>query len=399
MSYGCKILCYKSKTLADGAHPLMIRINKGGKRKFISLGVSVLPKFWDFEKNQPKKNCPNKLYIEKLIAEKSRELTDNIIEMKSENKDFTASTLAEKMGTRRKKKTVGELFSEHIGRLKANGRTGYALSFLEVCNSMKKYNGHLDIYFSEIDTVWLKRYEEWLRGKGAAENTIGRRMRTLRALYNVAIEEKQAKAEDYPFKAYKVSKLRRSTAKRAISKADVLRILAFKASNAYTRLALDLFSFSYFTGGINFVDMAYLTKENLMDGRLVYVWKKTHKLIRLSLHPAASDILARYANPDSPYLFPVLSSFHKTEQQQRNRIHKVITTVNKRLKFIGESLGIQMNLTTYVARHSFATVLKREGVSTAMISEALGHSSEKVTQYYLASFEDTQMQDAMKHLL
>ena len=99
------------------------------------------------------------------------------------------------------------------------------------------------------------------------------------------------------------------------------------------------------------------------------------------------------------YLFPILSSFHKTEQQKLNRIHKVIGKVNKYLKSLGKELKIDKKITTYVARHSFSTTLKRAGVSTSVISEALGHSSEKVTQIYLDSFENTQMSNAMQNLL
>jgi len=84
MDAGVNILCYKSKTLANGAHPLMIRVCKDGKKKYVSLGVSVLPQFWDFTKNQPKKNCPNKAYIEKIIADKSSEFAERIIELKAE---------------------------------------------------------------------------------------------------------------------------------------------------------------------------------------------------------------------------------------------------------------------------------------------------------------------------
>ena len=91
--------------------------------------------------------------------------------------------------------------------------------------------------------------------------------------------------------------------------------------------------------------------------------------------------------------------YHKTEQQRRNRLHKVITKVNDALKEIGKELGIPIDLTTYVARHSYATVLKRSGVSTAIISESLGHNSEKVTQIYLDSFENSQIDEAMKNLL
>ena len=262
-----------------------------------------------------------------------------------------------------------------------------------------RFNGHLNIYFSEIDVTWLKRYETWLRSAGLADNTIGIRFRSMRMLYNLAIEQKIVKAEYYPFRSFKVSRLHQQTAKRAIRKDDILRIVHYSTDDERVQLAVDLFAFSYYMGGINFVDMCYLTEKNIIDNRLVYIRKKTKKLIKLPLQTEALKILARYNGVSLPYLFPVLSSFHKTETQQHNRVHKVIAKVNIRLKKIGEELNLPIDITTYVARHSFATVLKRSGVSTSLICETLGHSSEKVTQIYLDSFENSQIDAAMQNLL
>ena len=166
----------------------------------------------------------------------------------------------------------------------------------------------------------------------------------------------------------------------------------------YTRLAVALFTFSYFMGGINFVDMAYLTEKNIIEGRLIYHRKKTSKLINLPLQEEAMMVLKRYKNNSQGYLFPILSKEHQTEQQKLNRLHKVITKVNRALKAIGKELNIPIKLTTYCARHSYATVLKRAGVSTSIISESLGHSSEKVTQIYLDNFENNQIDKAMEYL-
>ena len=113
----------------------------------------------------------------------------------------------------------------------------------------------------------------------------------------------------------------------------------------------------------------------------------------------AIELIKKYHNKDSQYLFPILSNFHETEIQKANRIHKVITKVNKRLKEIGEELNLPIPLTTYVARHSQATVMKKAGVSTAVICEIMGHSSERVTQIYLDSFDNEQINEAMKNLL
>lgn len=249
-----------------------------------------------------------------------------------------------------------------------------------------------------MDIVWLRRYEAFLRRKGLAENTIGIRFRTLRSIYNVAIEEDAVSAELYPFKKLKVSKLHQETAKRALSKEVIERVLSYKSTNRYMRFPIDIFAFTYYCGGINFVDIAHLTRANIVDGRLIYKRQKTKKLIKIPLQPQAVALIEKYSNDKSPYLFPILSDFHKTDVQQANRIHKVISKVNERLKQIGESLNLPIPLTTYVARHSQATVMKRAGVSTAVIREIMGHSSERVTQIYLDSFDNEQVDNALKSL-
>lgn len=163
-------------------------------------------------------------------------------------------------------------------------------------------------------------------------------------------------------------------------------------------LPIDLFAFTYYTGGINFVDIANLTKDNIIDNRLVYKRSKTGKLIKLPLTQQASELIKKYHDTKNPYLFPIFSVKHTTEQAKANRLHKVITKVNNRLKQIGEALDLPITLTTYVARHSYATVLKRAEVATSIICESLGHSSEKVTQIYLDGFENSQIDKAMKNL-
>lgn len=377
----------------------MLRVTKDRKRKYVSLGISVNPENWDFSKNQPKAECPNREYIELLIADKLKEYSAKIVELKATNQEFTSTTLVEKVCVNRvNRKTVGDLFREHINSLTASGRKSYALSIKQLYNSLIEFNGHLDIPFAEMDIVWLRRYEAFLRRKGLAENTIGIRFRTLRSIYNVAIEEDAVSAELYPFKKLKVSKLHQETAKRALSKEDIERVLSYKSTNRYMRFPIDIFAFTYYCGGINFVDIAHLTKANIVDGRLIYKRQKTKKLIKIPLQPQAVALIEKYSGDDSQYLFPILSDFHKTDIQQANRIHKVISKVNERLKQIGESLNLPIPLTTYVARHSQATVMKRAGVSTAVIREIMGHSSERVTQIYLDSFDNEQVDTALKSL-
>lgn len=393
------VVCYKYKPLKNGELPLKIKVCKDRKTRYINLGVSTKPEFWDFENNRPKETCPDKEMLESLISKNISEVRSKIVELKAEKMDFTATTLIEKVQNRKKPVTVGAVFKEEIKALRDAGRNGYADSMEQVYNSLIKFNKHLDLPFSDIDMIWLKRYEAWLRKKKLAENTIGIRFRTLRRIYNIALEKKIVKQESYPFKAFGVARLHQETPKRAIKKDDVYKIFNYptEKKDYYYSLAIDLFKFSYFMGGINFADMAYLTSKNIMDNQLVYYRKKTKKLISLPLQQEALEILKKYSS-SSPYLFPIFSSFHKTEQQKKNRRHKVISKVNDTLKAIGNEIGISTKVTTYVARHSYATVLKRAGVSISIIKESLGHSSEKVTQIYLDSFENSQIDKAMENL-
>ena len=399
MSTTISVVCYKSKVLKNNESPLMLRICKDGRRKYESIGISILPSLWDFKQNKPTRKCPNKEYIERLIAEKVKVYTDKVIEFKSQEKEFTATSLMEKVNKPVKRKTVQEVFNQYIQELESANRLRYADMYKCTMHSLIKFNKHLDIPFSDMDTIWLKRYEVWLQSQGLAINTLGTRFRHLRVIYNFAIEEKIVKSEYYPFNSFKVSKLSQTTAKRSIQKGEILSVLNYQGQTPLECLAIDLFTFSYLAAGINFGDIARLTKDNILENRLIYIRKKTQKQIKVLLQEQAIKLIQKYSMPDNPYLFPILSSFHKTEQQKVNRIHKIIAKVNKSLKEIGERLNIPIDLTTYVARHSFATVLKRSGVNTSLICEALGHSSERVTQIYLDNFGNDQMEDAMKNLL
>lgn len=402
MNATVNVLCYKSKTLKNGEHPLMLCICKDQKRRYQSLGVSVSADYWDFKRNSLLPDCPNYAYLQKIIADKIQKVMEEMCKLKSEHREFTAKTLIEEKEHLSKPKTVDDIFKLQIQRLEDEGRRGYMLSVKTLYNSMMKYRTHLDFYFSDIDLSFLRSYEKWLRKSGIAKNTIGVRFRTLRMIYNLAIKEGAANQADYPFGKFKVGRLHEETAKRALRKEDVDRIVAYTPTTKKTRyeqFAIDIFAFTYYCGGINFVDIANLTTKNLADNTIIYKRQKTDKLIRIPIQPQAQQIIDRYHDDSNPYLFPILTKLHKTDIQKANRVHKVITKVNDCLKKIGKRLGIGLTMTTYVARHSQATVMKRAGVPTAIIKEIMGHSSERVTQAYLDSFGSEQIDAAMKNLL
>lgn len=404
MNATINVVCYKWKILANGEYPLMLRICKDGKKKYQSLGISVLPRYWDFIRNKPKPNCPNKEYIQKIILDKQTELQQRMLEFNSEQKEYTTTTLLNDENKKFELKTVSQFYQELIEQCKSNDKCGNRLIYKSSYNSLKVFTkNQLDIPFSAIDVSWLNKYEKWLRSKGNKETTMSLMFRTLRSAYNKAIKAKCARKSDYPFDEYKINKFDTKTQKRAIAKTEVLKFTKEVdniGKRQYVQLSKDIFIFSYLCGGINFTDIANLTKANITNGRLHYIRQKTGKLIKLGISEEAMQIIKKYESESKGYLFPILNTnIHKTPLQKQNRIHKMLGKINKNLKLIAAQLNVDANMTTYVARHSFASVLKKSGVSIALISEALGHSDLSTTQVYLDSFDNEQIDTAMQNLL
>jgi site-specific recombinase XerD len=383
----------------------MLQISQNGRRKYQSIGVSIDPKYWDFQKGKPKPNCPDGELIQKIILDRVTEVQRQILEFSANQKEYTPNKLLKNKKSTTREKTIGEFFEQLLLQLKHENKIGNRLVYKTTYNSINDFTkGRLNLLFADIDLAWLNKYEKWLRSKGNKETTISLLFRTLRSAYNKAIEERSARKSNYPFDSFKVSKFDVKTRKRAISKEDMLKIMALDLTNESesVRLSRDIFIFSYLCGGINFTDVANLKSENLVDGRLEYIRQKTGKKLSFHLSGEACEIIERYSplNLKRGYLFPVLhTKKHLTAIQKQNRIHKLLARTNKDLKFIAGLAKIQMNISTYVARHSFATVLKNSGVNVSLVSEALGHVDLATTTIYLDSFNNKQIDDAMGNLL
>ena len=400
------VICYKSKTLSNGEHPLMLRIAQNGKSKYKSLKISVTAKHWDFDRNVPKPNCPSKDLINKIILKTKLEYQQKVLEKKANEEEFTASSLIHDKKEEIKAMTVDEFYKQLITELKEKGQIGNSYAYLSSYDNLKNFNKgrKLNYTFSHIDVVFCKKFEDWMRRKGNKDTTISYQFRTLRATFNRAITAKVVSKEKNPFSEFKLSHLNTKTMKRALSKTDILKIMDADCHNKseLSQLAHDLFCFSYLCGGISLVDMANLTPENIIEGRLIYQRQKTHGSINLQLSDRAMQIINKYSDyqKKANYFFPILHcKRHITLMQKHNRIRKYCLHINHELKQLAKELNITANVTTYVARHSFATILKKSGVNIGIISQALGHQDIKTTQIYLSKFDNEQVDEAMKNLL
>lgn len=400
------VIAEKHRLSVKGEIPLSIRLTQNKKRKYIRIGISLKPEYWDEIKSKVKHQCPNFEYIDNIITEKLSKYQKQILEFQSIGKDYSLNQLIDAVDKPLRNISVSEYLESIIQRLMKEDSVGNATHYQALYNSLEKFSKINQLQFVDIDVAFLNKYETHLRSIGNKGNTISIKMRTLKAVYNRAVKDNIIKQDYYPFNDYNVSKLKDITPKRSISKEDIQKVIDLdvniitKRPQSLIQFSKDLFLFSYLGCGINMVDMAYLKKGNLFNNRVLYKRHKTGKQISFLLHPYAKEIMEKYGSNASDYIFPILDdTVHTTAEQQFRRIKKITYVANKNLKKIGEAIGLQIPLTTYVSRHSFATILKRSGVNVAIISEALGHSDLKTTQIYLDTFENSQIDEAMKNLL
>lgn len=399
------VILYKSKTLANGEHPLMIRVTQHGVRKYVTLGISSKIKDWDFKVDEPKKGHPHRSLIDSVISNIKSKYKAQILTFKQEGKDFTPDFLIASVNKPFTHKTVFEYFESRINDLEVSN-LGNASVYKDTYNQLKTFQKNKDITFSQIDYRFLVTVETFFKRNRLTDNTMSVRFRTLRALFNSAILEGYAKKEMYPFDNFKISaRFNNKTQKRALLKEDLKKIesVALKLNSAHFE-AQQYFLFSYYGQGINFVDIAHLKWSNLINGRIFYKRAKTGNEITFKVPEPALSIIEYWRpitqQPKSSYIFPILNeSIHISPKQMKDRIRKVRARYNKSLKHIAELAQVDAHLTSYVARHTFATVLKNSGVSTAIISESMGHQTEAITQTYLKSFENSIIDEAMENLL
>lgn len=383
----------------------MLRFTHDRTTKFVALGLSVEPHYWDKDTELVLPTCPERITLQSQIDRTLAGYHKKIQRLEALDIPVNFETLFDAKPACSVGITIEDGFKAEIERLESLGKINSATKHkyaLQVLDGYKPTTMALEA----IDLDYLKGLELYLRQRGNKDNSIATRFAIFKAIYNKAVKEGKVAVKQNPFSIYQVGSLWAKTRKRAIDKDDIQRLIDLEITEGHTteyrRLAKDLFLFSYFTAGMNFGDIARLRYKDILRGRVNYSRHKTQKLLSFQLVPMALQILEKYgtAGHGEDYIFPILNRHeHTTPQQIFNRLHKVLRKVNRELKVLGEMIGLGMPLTTYVARHTYATVLKRSGVSVALISESLGHSDLSTTQIYLDSFENSQIDAAMQHLL
>lgn len=406
----------------DTTHAIKLRINYDRKRKYVGTAFRFTAKDWE-QINQvkpPKRYQEEKDQIDKVLSRAKAILE----EMETEGLEFSFPRFERLWYKVRPKGTeFHNLFQEYHDSIK-DEQPKTASQYWLAISSMHKFHNRFNekgervkLRYTDVTVGFLKEYERWMLAgaddqgeekRPRSKTTIGMYCRCARAVFNRAIERGLIKKEAYPFGKGKYVIPTGKNVKKALSPVEIGKLASYATPLEAMQRARDMFMLSFYCNGGNFKDLCKLRYRNISAGQIRFLRNKTirttkenPKQVTVIVTDELQAIIDQWSNPDrSPnsYILPVLKDGLSTKRED-DLIEQFIKETNKYLERIGNDLGLGRHITTYVARHSYATILRDQGVSIEFISEALGHTSILTTQRYLADFPTKAKQEYAQTLL
>ena len=381
---------------------LYIRLIHRRQIRMLPTGLKIYPSEWDPVRAEIRLVDGDAGRIARLLEVKERletglDAVERCIALLRCRGEFHADEVTEIYRNRMQNRGFFYFMEGEIRRLTAAGRYKTASGYACALRNFRAFREGREVEFESFDRVLLEQFQAALKARGVSLNTVSFYMRILRAVYNKAAG-RGLTVRRSPFK-YVYTGIEK-TEKRAVDEKLMNRLrqadLSFSPSLAFAR---DLFLCSFYMRGMSFVDMCYLKKEDVTGDLLSYRRRKTGQRLYVRIEACAGEIIRRYEKDaaDSPYLFPqlFLSNPRPLEVQHQNalRLH------NKRLKAISARMGLSVPLTSYVSRHTWASVAHRNGIPLRIISEGMGHDSENTTRIYLASLDQSVLDEANRKIV
>lgn len=369
----------------NGKCKVKLEVYFNRKRKHYPIELELTPEEFNSVMFSKRRNTAQKEIYTKLTAFKAK--ADTILETLPV---FTYDSFEKAFYTDRDTHSdIIQAFNNKVSELKDEGRIGTAITYEYALKSLLDYKEK--ITFADITPSLLKKYEKSMLDSGKSKTTIGMYLRNLRAIYN----QQNISSSLYPFGRGKYEIPNGKNIKKALNMSDIVKIFKYKATTKAEEKARDIWTFLYLCNGMNVKDFCLLRWENLRGDILYYQRAKTANTkededpIEIHLKPQSKAVISKYGSPSingKGFIFPYLNSKMTAEDQRK--VHQQLTkTINKYMERISEKLELDQKVTTYTARHSFATILQRSGSDISMISNLLGHSKISVTESYLAGFE------------
>ena len=390
----------------DGTYAIKLRITHNRIQRYYPLNYYFTMEDWDrlILKNPRKEYREVKIQLNEM-QHKANTVIKNLVQFSFANfeKIYNQNEI--------KNEDVFTLLDEYKNRLIKEKRQSSADTFAWTIASLKNY--HTDektkkLFLSEVTKEFLQSYEEWMLENNKSISTVGIYLRNVRTILNEAIEQGALPKDAYPFGERKYQIPSSRNVKKALPMSSIQAIVNYTPRSASEERARDLWLFTYLCNGINVKDLAKLKIRNVTADTITFVRSKSERSTKKDLKPIVvvmmpeiKSVIEKWSystGQANDFVFHMLDG-KESPKLEISRIKQATKTINKYMKRIGFELGIKTKLTTYVARHSFATVLKRSGAPIQFISESLGHKNIKTTENYLDSFEHSMKEKFQKELL
>ncbi len=371
----------------EGTYPIKIKVYFQGKPKYYSTGICMSTKdeLEEVLESKSKKN----IEIQDIIGKELSRILKNV-DILVERGTFSFSNLNNMLG-KNIGGTLNEMISAKIKELDNEEKFGSSTFYKGTLSLLKRYIKH-DVLINEVTVEWLNGLEKFIL-KTASQTTVAMNMRNIRTIMNIAKQTGVIRESDYPFGRGKYQIKEGSGKKKALNKKQLKAIAEYSDGSMTTEFYRDLWLFIYFCNGLNVADLISLKFSDIQNGEISFIRKKTKdrtrdvKRIYAAITPEMYSIINKWGNDpkNSVYIFPFLKPSDSAWEHEKKK-KNLTKLINKRMKMIGEKLNLG-KITTYVARHTYATVLRNEGVPISIISPMLGHSSVTTTEIYLADLE------------
>jgi len=384
-----KPTCDKRRKKKDGTHPIVFRITVKGKSRDISTGLYCDEKDWDFKRNSVKGKTEELILLGSRVSDQELELRKKIRDFDREHQFiYDVQDVKNSLCNKRTETyTVKEFWLEEIKRMHKAKKHSNALNYQSALLGIEKANS-LNIPFELVTYAWLLDVETNMSSRGLKTNSISVYLRSLRCMYNKAINLNIVSYSYYPFRRYKIKSGRSHP--RNLNTEDMKKYFSYEPSSKQLKWAHDIGKLIFLLRGINYTDLALLTLDNRKKDRIVYHRSKTQKVYSVKIEAEVSNILYSYSSVGSYLLLPILT---KEESDNKKNLPNLIKqkrkTLNKWLRKIGAELNLDEPLSSYVFRYSHAGICRELGFSKDMISQSLGHQSAgaAVTDRYLNDYD------------
>ncbi len=384
----------------EGKCPLSLRITYDRKKRYYSTEYALTPEEFD------KVIAPKPKGVFKDIAVALQAEENKAIEIIRLLPMFTFEAFEKRfISNMSANDTLKNAYAVKIKGLKENSRLGTVVTYECGLASLEKFQPGAT--FAHVTQNYLDKYEAWMVAKGNSKTTVSIYVRTLRSIFNDAIAEGIISKDLYPFGKRKYEVPSGRNIKKALSLEEIALIFNYQPAPGNEEMARDYWLFLYMANGMNVKDMALLKYGNIKGDHIQYERAKTkntkrvYEPIQVYLLPQLKHLIEKHGNKrkgEDDLIFPILQK-NLTPERQKELISLKVHVINHWMKSIAKNLGIEKQCTTYFARHSFATVLKRSGLSKEFIGDSLGHSSDSTTERYLGSFEDGKRKEAANALV